>query len=147
MWAGACGEETEVEDMVERKPGVSGGSLGSLLARPAAMLRADGVAMFAGSIVLYWSVGGSWWLFALLLLVPDVSMLGYLVGRGVGAAVYNVFHSYPLPAVLGGFGLLAGSPLAVAVALVWFAHIGMDRAVGYGLKYPSGSGETHMGRV
>lgn len=90
---------------------------------------------------------GSWWLFGLLLLAPDVSMLGYLAGRGVGAAVYNVFHSYPLPAVLGGFGLLAGAPLAVAVALVWFAHIGMDRMLGYGLKYGTGFKDTHLGRV
>lgn len=122
-------------------------SPGFLLARPAAMLRTDGVAMFAGSALLYWLGDASWWLFALLLLAPDASMLGYLAGRGVGAAAYNAFHSYPLPAVLAGFGLLAGAPLAVAVSLVWFAHIGMDRAVGYGFKYPSGFKDTHMGRV
>lgn len=124
------------------------GASGSfLLARPAAMLRVEGAALLAASAALYWANGGSWWLFALLLLAPDASMLGYLAGPKVGAAAYNAFHSYPLPAALGIVGLLAGAPLAVAVALVWFAHIGMDRAIGYGLKYPTGFGDTHMGRL
>lgn len=118
-----------------------------LLARPAVMLRAEGAAMLAGSVLLYWANGVSWWLFALLLLAPDVSMVGYLAGPRVGAALYNAFHSYPLPAALGIFGLLAGAPLAVSVALVWFAHIGMDRLVGYGLKYPTGFKDTHLQRV
>lgn len=85
--------------------------------------------------------------FALLLLAPDPSILGYAGGPRVGAAVYNLFHAYPLPAVLGAFGLLGGSPLGLAVALVWFAHIGMDRMMGYGLKYPTEFGDTHLGRL
>ena len=120
---------------------------GSFLARPAVLLRVEGAAMLAASVALYWLDGGSWWLFALLLLAPDASMLGYLAGPKVGAAVYNVFHSYPLPAALGIFGLLVGAPLAVAIALVWFAHIGMDRMIGYGLKYESEFKDTHLGRV
>jgi Domain of unknown function (DUF4260) len=98
-------------------------------------------------VLLYWANGRSWWLFALLLLAPDASMVGYLAGPRFGAALYNVFHSYPLPALLGIFGLLAGAPLTVAVALVWFAHIGMDRLVGYGLKYPTDFKDTHLQRV
>lgn len=124
-----------------------GASSSFFLVCPAVILRTEGAAMLVGSALLYWLDGGSWWLFALLLLAPDVSMLGYLAGPWVGAAVYNAFHSYPLPATLGMVGLLAGAPLAVSVALVWFAHIGMDRLVGYGLKYPSGFGDTHMGRL
>lgn len=124
------------------------GTSGSfLLVLPAVMLRAEGAAMLVGSALLYWLDGGSWWLFALLLLTPDVSMLGYLAGPRVGAAVYNAFHAYPLPATLGMVGLLVGAPLAVSVALVWFAHIGVDRMFGYGLKYPSGFRNTHLGRV
>jgi hypothetical protein len=118
-----------------------------LLARPGAMLRGEGAAILVGSVLLYWANGGSWWLFALLLLAPDVSMLGYLAGPKVGAAAYNTFHSYPLPAALGSFGLLAGAPLAVAVALVWFAHIGIDRLMGYGLKYATDFKDTHLQRV
>ena len=123
------------------------GTSGSFLARPAVLLRAEGAAMLAASVALYWLDGGNWWLFALLLLAPDASMLGYLAGPKVGAAVYNAFHSYPLPAALGIFGLLVGAPLAVAIALVWFAHIGMDRTIGYGLKYERGFKDTHLGRV
>jgi Domain of unknown function (DUF4260) len=118
-----------------------------LLARPTAMLRVEGATMLTGSVLLYWTGGGSWWLFALLLLTPDLSMLGYLVGPRVGAVVYNVFHSYPLPAALGLVGLFVEAPLAVSVALVWFAHIGMDRLMGYGLKYPTDFKDTHMQRV
>jgi hypothetical protein len=124
-----------------------GASGAFFLARPAAVLRVEGAALLAASTMLYWANGGSWWLFALLLLAPDASMVGYLAGPKVGAAAYNAFHSYPLPAALGIVGLLAGAPLAVGVALVWLAHIGMDRMVGYGLKYASGFGDTHMGRV
>ena len=116
-------------------------------ARPATMLRAEGAVLLAGGAASYWLNGEPWWLFALLLLAPDVSIVGYLAGPRVGAALYNVFHPYPLPAALGIFGLLAGAPLAVGVASVWFAHIGMDRMVGYGLKYASGFKDTHLGRV
>ena len=115
--------------------------------RPAAMLRAEGVTLLAMSALLYWMNGESWIVFALLFLVPDLSMLGYLAGSRIGAAVYNAFHVYPLPALLAAFGLLGGSPLTIGVALVWFAHIGMDRTVGYGLKYPTGFKDTHLERV
>ena len=114
-----------------------------LLARPAAMHRIEEATLLAASVMLYWANGVSWWLFALLLLAPDVSMLGYLAGPRTGAAAYNAFHSYPLPLALGLFGMLWGTPLIVAVALVWLAHIGMDRLVGYGLKYPSGFKDTY----
>lgn len=114
---------------------------------PGALLRVEGGVLLATSASFYWVNGGSWVLFALLILAPDVSMLGYLLGPKVGAAAYNLAHTYALPASLAVFGVLAGSPLAVSVALVWFAHIGMDRLVGYGLKYTSGFKDTHLARV
>jgi hypothetical protein len=141
-----------MESKVNRERQETGTSAGGawwdhLLARPSALLRIEGATVLAGSVLLYWLHGGSWWLFALLLLAPDASMLGYFGGPRVGAAVYNAFHSYPLPAALAAFGLLGGSPLAVSLALVWFAHIGMDGLAGYGLKYPTAFGDTHLGRV
>lgn len=119
----------------------------SSFTRPAFLLRFEGVALLALAVLLYWLNGGSWLLFALLLLAPDASMLGYLAGSKTGAAVYNTFHNYVPPAVLVAFGLLAGSPLAASLALIWFAHIGMDRMLGYGLKYPTEFKDTHLGRI
>jgi hypothetical protein len=115
--------------------------------RPAVVLRVEGATLLGMSVLLYWVSGGIWLMFALLLLAPDLSMLGYFGGPRVGAAVYNVFHAYPLPAALGAFGLLGGSPVALGVALIWFAHIGVDRLLGYGLKYPAGFEGTHLGRL
>jgi len=111
------------------------------------LLRVEGGVLLAISALFYWVNGGSWVLFALLILAPDVSMLGYLFGVKWGTVTYNLVHAYPLPAGLAAFGALTGSPLAVSVALVWLAHIGMDRLVGYGLKYTSGFKDTHLNRV
>ena len=127
-------------------PGPGAGAR-SRLTGPGALLRVEGGVLLATSALFYWVNGGSWVLFALLILAPDVSMLGYLLGKKVGAATYNLFHTYALPASLAVFGVLAGSPLEVSVALVWFAHIGMDRLLGYGLKYTSGFKDTHLDRV
>ena len=114
---------------------------------PGVLLRMEGLILLVLSVLLYWQNGGSWVLFALLLLVPDLSALGYLAGGRVGAAVYDVFHTYILPAALAAYGLLGESSVAVSVALIWFAHIGMDRMLGYGLKYSSGFKDSHLGRV
>ena len=117
------------------------------LLRPAVLLRTEGVALLALSVLLYWVNGESWLLFGALLLAPDLSMLGYLAGPKVGAAIYNAFHTYAMPAVVGALGMIFASPLAIAVALIWLAHIGVDRTVGYGLKYPTSFKDTHLERV
>ncbi|MBA3474750.1 MAG: DUF4260 domain-containing protein [Rubrobacter sp.] len=104
---------------------------------PPVLLRIEGATLLALSVLLYGLNEGSWLLFVLLFLVPDVSMLGYLVGSQAGAASYNLFHTYAAPGLLAVLGLLAESPLVVSVALVWFAHIAFDRMVGFGLKYPT----------
>jgi Domain of unknown function (DUF4260) len=115
---------------------------------PPVLLRVEGATLLILSVLLYGlNNGGGWLLFALLFLVPDLSMLGYLVGRQMGAVSYNLFHTYALPGLLAGFGLVAGEPLVVSVALVWLAHIGFDRMVGYGLKYPTGFFDTHLHRL
>jgi hypothetical protein len=114
---------------------------------PSILLRLEGLAAFAISILLYARHDGSLWLFVVLLLAPDLSAVGYLAGKRAGATTYNIAHTYALPAILGGAGLLGGSDLAISLALIWAAHIGMDRAVGYGLKYPSDFKDTHLSRV
>lgn len=104
------------------------------LLRPATLLRLEGAAVLLAALLFYRHLGAGWWLFALLLLFPDLGALGYLAGGRLGAACYNAMHTLSVPALLLLLGLLAGAPLALAIATIWFAHIGMDRLVGYGLK-------------
>ena len=136
-----------MEAMTHLEQDQTRGSAGLRSLRPAALLRTEGVALLAISVLLYQINGGSWLLFGALLLAPDLSMLGYLAGPRVGAAIYNAFHTYAIPAVVGALGMIIASPVVVAVALIWFAHIGMDRTVGYGLKYPTSFKDTHLQRV
>ena len=133
--------KTYVEQVETREPVVA------RFMRPAALLRVEGIALLALGVLLYRVNGGSWLMFGVLLLAPDLSMLGYLAGPRVGAAIYNAFHTYAVPAVVGASGMVLASPVAMAVALIWFAHIGMDRTVGYGLKYPTSFKDTHLQRV
>ena len=117
------------------------------LALPAVLVRIEGAVMLALSILLYGLNGNSWLLFVVLFLVPDLSMLGYLGGPRIGAVSYNLLHTYAPPGLLAAFGLLTGSSLLVSVALICFSHIGFDRMVGFGLKYPTGFFDTHLHRL
>jgi len=101
----------------------------------------------AVTAVLYARTGASWWLFAALWLAPDLSMLGYFAGSCRGARIYNAFHSYVAPAALALSALLLPAQDLMPVALIWANHIGVDRLLGYGLKYADGFGWTHLGRV
>jgi hypothetical protein len=111
------------------------------------LLRLEGLTLFAGITLVYWLWGGPWWLYFVLFLAPDLSFLGYLAGPRMGAAVYNAAHSYivPLALLTAGFGF--APPLLLSIAMLWLAHIGFDRALGYGLKYAAGFGFTHLGRI
>ena len=124
---------------LEGPAGVTGGLRG--------LLRLEGLALFAGAIALYAASDHSWLLFAALLLVPDVSFAAYLAGPRVGAFCYNLVHTTIGPIALWVAGAIVASPVSFAVALIWLAHIGIDRALGYGLKYEAGFGFTHLGRV
>ena len=114
---------------------------------PRWILRLEGAAALAAAVGAYAHMGAGWGLFALLFLVPDLSMLAYLAGPRAGAAGYNLGHSYLGPVVLGLAGLGLGQPPEVSVALIWIAHIGFDRMLGYGLKYGTAFGHTHLGTV
>lgn len=108
--------------------------------------RLEGGAMFALGVVAYVWLGQPWWLFVLLLLAPDISMLGYLRGPRAGMLAYNLAHTYVAPALLALLGLAVG-PLAFGLAAIWTAHIGVDRLLGYGLKQADGFEHTHLGPV
>jgi hypothetical protein len=109
--------------------------------------RFEWVTVAALAIVCYAMAGFSWWLFVLLVLAPDLSMLGYLAGPRVGAVTYNALHVLIAPLVLLLAAALLGAPVTTAVALIWIAHIAIDRALGYGLKLPTGFQDTHLGRI
>jgi hypothetical protein len=111
------------------------------------LLRLEGLTLFAGMTVLYAVWGGYWWVYAILFLAPDLSFAGYLAGPRVGAIIYNAAHSYMAPMTLMVTGFALTSPLVLSIAMIWLAHIGFDRALGYGLKYATGFGFTHLGRI
>ena len=111
------------------------------------LLRLEGVVLFAGMTLLYGLWDGSWWVYAILFLAPDLSFAAYVAGPRVGAVVYNAAHSYLAPVALMTAGLAAASPLVLSLAMIWLAHIGIDRALGYGLKYQAGFSFTHLGRI
>lgn len=120
----------------------------AVAARPLQILRFEGVVLCAAALAAYVTgLDEPWWLVPLLLFTPDAFMVGYAASNRVGAALYNVAHSYPAPAAVGAVALVADRPLWQGVALIWFAHIGMDRALGYGLKYDTGFKDTHLGRI
>jgi hypothetical protein len=100
-----------------------------------------------GALGLYFDAGYGWLLLVVLFLAPDLSMLGYAAGPRIGTLAYDVVHTYVGPIALGVMGVLGGSELAIQLALIWTAHIGLDRLLGYGLKYPTGFKDTHMQRV
>lgn len=110
--------------------------------------RLEGLAAGAVAAILYARTHASWWLFATLWLAPDLSMLGYLASPCMGARIYNAYHNYVPPVVLAlGAVLLHLHGLWLPIALIWINHIGVDRALGYGLKYADGFAFTHLGRL
>ena len=114
---------------------------------PREILRFEGALVLTCAMTAFAWHGGLWSLFALLFLIPDLSMLGYLAGSRVGAVSYNVAHSYVLPLVAGLIGAVCLQSILLDGALIWIAHIGFDRMLGYGLKYGSAFGHTHLGHV
>jgi hypothetical protein len=111
------------------------------------LLHAEGATVLATALFLYWYFNGSWLLFVLLLLAPDLSMLGYLKSVRLGSVTYNLAHTYSGPLLLLAAAFTGGWVAGVHLALIWLAHIGLDRMVGYGLKYPTGFKDTHLSRV
>jgi hypothetical protein len=119
---------------------------GAVAGGPRVLLRLEGAAALVGACLAYSRLGGRWGVFALLFLLPDLSMLGYLAGRRVGAACYNAAHSYLWPALLAALGASSNDHGLLCFACIWAAHVGFDRLLGYGLKYGTSFGDTHLGR-
>lgn len=116
---------------------------------PVLWQRIEGGLVFAAAIALTGAMQPGWplWLWPLALMAPDLAMLGYLAGPGIGAGIYNAAHLYGWGLILALLGLLAGQPGLIAAGAIWLAHVGMDRALGYGLKSPQGFRQTHLGQI
>jgi hypothetical protein len=119
----------------------------SLNRLPRVLLRLEGLAVFTAAIAVYFDNDYGVLALVLLFLAPDVSFLGYLAGVRTGALAYNAVHTYVAPLTLAVLGIVADTDVPIQVALIWAAHIGMDRILGYGLKYPTAFEDTHLGRV
>ena len=102
---------------------------------------------FLGGVVLWLLLNQPLPLFLVLLIVPDVSMLGYLRGPHAGAILYNLVHNWATAGAVLLLGLVAQSGLVILAGAVLLAHTGIDRALGYGLKYPTAFQDTHLGRI
>jgi hypothetical protein len=111
------------------------------------LLRVEGACVLFAACWLYAQSGYGWGLFALCFLAPDLAFLGYLAGPRIGAACYNATHAYIGAIACFVAGQLLAQPALFVAGLIWIAHVGFDRALGYGLKYASGFGDTHLGRL
>jgi Domain of unknown function (DUF4260) len=115
---------------------------------PAAFLRLESLAVLIAATALYFDGDFAGWAFFAFILAPDLSFAAYLAGPRAGAIAYNLAHTYAFPVALGAGCLLAGEAgWPLQAALIWSAHLGIDRLLGYGLKYPSAFKDTHLGRV
>jgi hypothetical protein len=118
-----------------------------MLTKPRLLLRAEGAFIFALTLWLYHAGHYPWWLFAALFLAPDLFMLGYLKNAKFGAASYNLVHTLVAPMLLLLVALFSPVPACIPYALIWLSHIGFDRMLGYGLKYPTFFKDTHLQHV
>ena len=117
------------------------------LSTPAMMLRLEGLAVLLLAVFAYSRLEFSWLVFFLLLLWPDIAIVAYAINKDLGTAVYNLLHTYTLPIIFITASVLFSWTFGIQFALIWFAHIGMDRLVGYGLKYRSEFKDTHITRL
>ncbi len=117
------------------------------LTMPNLLLRLEGTAVLIITLIFYAQLDYSWLTFALLILAPDLAMLGYVINNQVGSWSYNLFHTYTVPLFLGLLAISLANPIMSQIALIWLAHIGMDRVVGYGLKYPTAFKKTHLSHI
>ena len=115
-----------------------------MLTRPAVLLKMEDAVILFAALAAYSHFHFSWLFFAILFLAPDLSMFGYMAGPRVGAATYNLFHTLTPPLVLSVVGRSRHFPHLFALAIIWVAHIAMDRVLGYGLKYPTFFKDTHL---
>ena len=118
---------------------------GVVTGAPRRWLLLEGLVLLAGALIAFGALGQPWWLVPAAILAPDLAMTGYAAGTRPGARLYNLTHATPLPAVMLGAGYWQADRLVMALALIWLAHIGLDRLLSTGLKYNDRFTHTHLG--
>lgn len=108
------------------------------------ILKLEGLAMFLLCLYFYHRINGSWVMFFTLLLLPDISMIGYLKNERIGAMLYNLFHNYVIALLALAFGLWQNNTTILSLGIILAAHISVDRFFEFGLKYPTGFKHTHL---
>ena len=118
-----------------------------MFSRPKALHQLEGLTAFAICVALYSQYGEGWLLAVALFFAPDLALLTYAISSSAGTAIYNILHTYTLPAVLGSIGVLMPQPLLWSIALIWAAHIGFDRMLGLGLRSPGSLNYAQLRRI
>lgn len=111
------------------------------------IIKLEEAAMLALSLFLLWNGNAAWYWYPLLLIGPDIGMLGYMVNNKVGAVCYNIFHHKGLAIVIFLTGIYCNQDLLQMIGVVLFGHSSFDRLLGYGLKYQQGFKYTHLGEI
>jgi Domain of unknown function (DUF4260) len=115
---------------------------------PAGFLRLESLVVLVAAVALYFDGDYAAWAFFVFFLAPDLTIAAYLAGPRIGAVVYNLGHTYAWPVGIAAACLLSGEAgLPVQIALIWAAHIAIDRVLGFGLKYPTAFQDTHLNRI
>ncbi|MEJ2013662.1 MAG: DUF4260 domain-containing protein [Anaerolineales bacterium] len=112
-----------------------------------AILRLEESGFFLFSIYMVSTLGFSWWLFPLLLFVPDLSMIGYIRDSKLGAIIYYFFHFRALALLLFMLGIYSSLPMVPLIGVILLAHSSLDGVFGYGLKFSDSFGHTHLGKI
>jgi len=110
-------------------------------------LKLEELAQFLFGIYLFSLLNYNWWLFPVLLFLPDIGMLGYIINTKMGAITYNIFHHKGLAIVIGLLGVYLQNELWMLMGIILFSHAALDRILGYGLKYQDNFKNTHLGKI
>ena len=111
------------------------------------ILKIEELAQFVLGIFLFSQLDFAWWWFPVLLLTPDIGMLGYLINPKIGAFTYNIFHHKTIAIAIGLAGFYFDNPLLILIAVILFSHASFDRIFGYGLKFQDDFKNTHLGKI
>jgi hypothetical protein len=114
---------------------------------PITAQRIESIFLLALALSAYSMLHASWWFFAIVILAPDISALGYLKDPKFGAWLYNLAHMYALPVIAIALGYGLNLRLILGCGIIWFSHIAADRVLGYGLKFPTDFRDTHLGKI